>query len=150
MGNKCLVDANIFITAYRRLYPFDLAPSFWEQLIEKASHRILIIEQVDQEIRKGKDVLSQWYEDERSKFTILGQPSSQVLESCKAIINWVNGNQRYTQSAKDEFASSADLWLCAHGLALQETIATLETYDPEIKKRVKILQYLQTVWHKVH
>ena len=148
MGNKCLVDANIFITAYRRLYPFDLAPSFWEQLIEKASHRILIIEQVDQEIRKGKDVLSQWYRMSVASL-ILGQPSS-LLESCKAIINWVNGNQRYTQSAKDEFASSADLWLCAHGLALQETIATLETYDPEIKKRVKFLLYLQTVWHKVH
>lgn len=74
MRDKYLIDANVFITAYRQLYPFDLAPSFWEQLVEKASYRIVIIEKVEKEIRKGKDLLLEWYERERSKFTVLGIP----------------------------------------------------------------------------
>lgn len=31
---KFLLDANVFIEAYRRYYSFDIAPSFWE-LLEK-------------------------------------------------------------------------------------------------------------------
>lgn len=50
----------------------------------------------------------------------------------------VNDNVQYMASAKREFASSADSWLCAYGLALGGTIVTLEKYDAEIKKRVKI------------
>lgn len=39
MNNKYLIDSNIFITAHRPLYPFDIAQGFWEQLIEKASEK---------------------------------------------------------------------------------------------------------------
>jgi hypothetical protein len=44
--DKYLIDANVFMTAHRQLYPFDLAPSFWEQLVERASDRIVIIEEI--------------------------------------------------------------------------------------------------------
>ena len=138
MRGKYLIDANVFITAHRQLYPFDLAPSFWEQLVEKASNRIVIIEEIQKEIRKGQDLLLEWYEQECSKFTVLGIPEAGVIDAYSKIINSVNASERYTQLAKQEFASSADSWLCAYGLASGETIVTLETYDAEIKKRVKI------------
>jgi len=32
MEVKYIIDANIFITAHRQIYPFDIAPGFWEQL----------------------------------------------------------------------------------------------------------------------
>ena len=34
-----MMDANVFITAHRQLYPFDVAPSFWEQLVDKAADK---------------------------------------------------------------------------------------------------------------
>ena len=138
MRDKYLIDANVFMTAHRQLYPFDLAPSFWKQLVEKASDRIIIIEAIQKEIRKGQDLLLEWYERECGNFTVLGMPTPEVTGSYKRIINSVNDNEQYLQSAKMEFASSADLWLCAYGLALGETIVTSKTYDAEIKKRVKI------------
>ena len=46
MENKYIIDSNIFITAHRLIYPFDIAPSFWGQIIEKASDKIIIIEKV--------------------------------------------------------------------------------------------------------
>ncbi|MGB4460130.1 MAG: DUF4411 family protein [Bacillota bacterium] len=138
MRDKYLVDANVFITAHRQRYPFDLAPSFWEQLVENGAYRIVIIRQVEKEIQKGDDILVEWYKKQRSKFTVLGQPGREVLQSYKKMINSIMASKQYTQSAKDEFASKADSWLCAYGLALGATIVTLETYDPEIRKRVKI------------
>lgn len=138
MRDKYLIDASILMTAHRHLYPFDLAPSFWEQLVEKASDRIVIIEAVQKEIRRGKDLLLEWYERECSKFTVLGIPSPEVIVAYRTIINSVSANEQYTPSAKQEFASSADSWLCAYGLAFRKTIVTLEKYDAEIKKKVKI------------
>ena len=138
MRDKYLIDANVFMTAHRQLYLFDLAPSFWGQLVEKASDRIVIIEEIQKEIRKGHDLLLEWYERDCSKFTVLGIPNPEVIESYRIIINSVNTNEQYMRSAKKEFASSADSWLCAYGLVYGETIVTLETYDAEIKKRVKI------------
>lgn len=31
-NNTYLLDANVFITAYRQYYGFDIAPSFWQML----------------------------------------------------------------------------------------------------------------------
>jgi hypothetical protein len=138
MRDKYLIDANVFMTAHRQWYPFDLAPGFWEQLVEKASSRIVIIEEIQKEIRKGQDLLVKWYERECTNFTVIGMPGLDVIESYRTIINSVNNSEQYKASAKREFASSADSWLCAHGLALGETIVTLEKYDAEIKRRVKI------------
>ena len=61
-----------------------------------------------------------------------------MIEAYRNIITGVNENDQYHQSAKDEFASIADSWLCAYGLAYDCTIVTLETYDSNIKKRIKI------------
>jgi len=138
MEDKFLIDANVFMTAHRQLYPFDIALGFWEQLVEKASGRIIIIEEVQKEILKGQDILVEWYEKEKTKFQVLGIPDQGVIESYKKIINSVNDNEQYKQSAKEEFASSADSWLCAHGLASGETIVTTEKYEAEIKKKIKI------------
>ena len=54
MGDKYILDANIFITSHRQLYPFDIAPSFWDQLVEKASDKIIIIEEVQKELLEVK------------------------------------------------------------------------------------------------
>lgn len=124
MGDKYIIDANIFITAHRQLYPFDIAPSFWDQLVEKASDKIIIIEEVQKELMRSKDLLTDWYTSQSSNFTVLRIPSQEVIESYKKIINSINENDEYKQSAKEEFASIADSWLCAYALAYGETINT--------------------------
>jgi len=139
MGDKYIIDANVFITAHRQLYPFDIAPSFWDQLVEKASDKIIIIiEEVQKELLRNKDSLTEWYTSQSSNFTVLRIPNQEVIESYKKIINGINGNNKYKQSAKDEFASIADSWLCAYALAYGETIVTLEKHQTEIKNRIKI------------
>lgn len=138
MDNKYIVDANIFITAHRQIYPFDVVPSFWEQLIEKSAHKIIILEEVQNEILRGNDKLAEWYNEESSNFIVARIPGQAVIEAYREIINSVNNNGQYRQSAKDEFASIADSWLCAYGLAYEGTIVTLETYQEGVKNRIKI------------
>lgn len=138
MGDKYLLDANVFITAHRKFYPFDIVPSFWRQLVEKAADKIIIIEEIDNELLRGQDVLVEWYKENRDKFQILRIPDQSVIVASRRIMNYISENEQFTESAKIEFASSADLWLCAHGLAFGGKIVTLETYESEIKKRVKV------------
>lgn len=138
IDKKYLIDANVFITAHRVIYPFDIAPSFWSQLIEKASPKIVIIEEVNKEILKGGDQLADWYIENKDKFNILGIPEQEVIEAYGKIINNINENEQYKQSAKDEFASIADSWLCAYGLAYDYTIVTFEKYNPDSKKKIFI------------
>ncbi len=138
MGDKYLIDSNIFITAHRQIYPFDIAPSFWEKLAEKTSGKIIIIEAVQKEILKGQDLLAEWYEREKTKFQVFGIPDQEVIEAYQKIITSINNNERYKQSAKEEFASLPDSWLCAYGLAYGDKIVTLEKYQTEIKSRIKI------------
>ena len=138
MEYKYIIDANVFITAHRQRYPFDIAPSFWEQLVDKAADKMLIIEDVQNEILKGKDLLAEWYSNQNSKFTVLRIPEQEVITAYRKVINSVSDSERYTPSAKEEFARVADSWLCAYALAYGSTIVTLETFDKDIKKRVKI------------
>lgn len=111
MGHRYLIDANVFITAHRQFYPFDLAPGFWDQLIDKVADKIIIIEKIQEEILRGDDALSEWYIEVCSNFTILKIPEQIVLEAYSEIIDSINDNTQYKQSAKDEFASIADSWL---------------------------------------
>lgn len=138
MNRKYLIDSNIFITAYRQIYPFDIAPGFWDQMIEKAADSIIIIENVDEEILKGDDELTDWYLENKEQFEVFNIPSQVVLESYRDIINNINENSQYRQSAKDEFASIADSWLCAYGLAYDYVIVTLEKPQENAKSRILI------------
>lgn len=70
MGNKFMLDSSAFMTAHRLRYPFDVAPGFWKQLVEKASDKIIIIEKVQKEILRGNDLLADWYKTESNNFTV--------------------------------------------------------------------------------
>ena len=138
MDKNYLIDSNIFITAHRLLYPFDIAPGFWEQIIEKASEKIIIIEKVNNEIIRGGDQLTKWYIENKDKFSVLTIPEGPVIETYSRIINSINDNEQYKLSAKEEFASVADSWLCAYGLAYDYTIVTNEKYSANSKKKILI------------
>lgn len=138
MGDKFMLDSSVFMTAHRLRYPFDVAPSFWKQLVEKASDKIVIIEKVQKEILRGNDLLADWYKTESNNFTVLNIPDREVINAYRKIISFVNESDKYTPLAKEEFASVADSWLCAYALAYDEIIVTEEIYDANIKNNVKI------------
>jgi hypothetical protein len=62
-----VLDANVFIEAKRRYYAFDIAPKFWDSLIQHADNgEIESIDKVKKELEKGKgkngeeDDLARW------------------------------------------------------------------------------------------
>lgn len=65
MGNNhYILDANVFITAHRTVYPLDVVPSFWNK-IQTLAHQGVIssIDKVKQELTKYEDELCTWCEN---------------------------------------------------------------------------------------
>ena len=135
---RFVLDANVFITASRSYYAFDLAPGFWRALIEHArNQRLVSIDRVKIEILRGKDRLAEWAQmDFNDWFESTDQDD--VLEAYRKIVGWVQSENRYRDAAKAEFASSADGWLVAYALSRECVVVTHETLDNNIRTRVKI------------
>jgi hypothetical protein len=135
---KYLLDTNIILTAYRRYYAFDLVPSFWNRLSASASkNEWALIDYVCDELLKQKDAISDWIRAQYSG-EVLSSSESPVITAYGTIIEEVHHNHQYFETAKQEFASTADSWLIAHALAGSYCIVTEEKFEPEVRKRVKI------------
>lgn len=66
-----VLDTNVLIQAYRNYYSFDLAPGFWDSLVEFAQ-RIHVVDWVRSEMADGHDdELAQWV---RGAGAVLCQP----------------------------------------------------------------------------
>jgi hypothetical protein len=133
-----VLDADVFITAKNRYYAFDLAPGFWNSLIHHSgSGRILSIDYVKGELEKGKDQLAQWAKNDFSH-AFISTDEGDVQESYKEIMTWVQGQNQFSDAAKADFARGADGWLVAYAKAKGCIVVTLETINPEIKRKVPI------------
>lgn len=54
--SKFVLDANIFVEAYKRYYSFDIAPAFWHVLKQKAEdHQLISIDRIYREISQADD-----------------------------------------------------------------------------------------------
>lgn len=152
--DKYIIDTNILIAAYRRSYPLDIIPSFWDSLLVKAKEkRFYVIDEVQKEILVGEDKLSEWLKDNEVNITFLRSDDEKVIESYSEIIESIVMNPRYTLKAKREYASIADSWLIAHAKAYGYTIVTEEGFDAHSKRRIMIpnvchdfdIKYINTV-----
>ena len=57
-----LLDTNTFIQAKNSFYAFDIAPSFWDKLLEKLKQgQLATIDVVSAEITQGNDDLMEWF-----------------------------------------------------------------------------------------
>jgi hypothetical protein len=136
-----VLDANIFIQSARKWYAFDIVPGFWNNLIRFAkNNEVISINKVLAELKKGKDDLSDWAQNE-FKFAFQ-QDNNQVdvLESYRTIIKSVSSKTQYSIEAKEEFADdeNADAWLIAYAKTHKSIIVTHENFDPKIKRKVPI------------
>lgn len=133
-----VLDADVFITAKNLYYAFDLAPGFWKSLINHAGNgRILSIDYVKKELEKGKDQLAQWAKNDFSH-AFISTDEEDVQESYREIMTWVQGQDQLSDAAKAEFARGADGWLVAYAKAKGCIVVTLETINPDIKRKVTI------------
>lgn len=132
-----LLDTNIFITAKNEL-PMDVYPSFWQTLSQLASNgKIRSIKKVEDEIRKGKDELVDWIDNNLPKDFFISE-NADTIAALSTVSQWTILNRVYSQAAKTEFVSVADSWIIAEALSQSITVVTHETPDPLCKKRVKI------------
>ncbi|MCL4458789.1 MAG: DUF4411 family protein [Chloroflexi bacterium] len=133
-----LLDANVFIEAARRYYAFDIAPRFWEQLIEHAeSGQVQSIDRIKVEIDRGKDDLKQWANGSFHQwFESTGHDD--VVQAYRQVMTWAQGQSQFTDAAKAEFASAVDGWLIAYAKARGCVIVTLERFDANVRRRIPI------------
>jgi len=137
-GLVYLLDANVFIEAARRYYAFDLAPKFWDSLIQEASRgAIESIDRVKQELAKGQDELADWINGDFDQ-AFCSTNDAPVFGCYAKLVTWVQGQEQFTEAAKADFASGADGWLVAYAIARERVVVTHEVASADIKRKVPI------------
>lgn len=139
---KYVLDANVFIEAYRRYYAFDIAPCFWVEIKRQFELGTLIcIDNVKNEIlRKGreKDSLAVWFKDNIKE--TFPTSDSEITSIYIQIINWVfscknrGGELRFKKLDRDHFARGADPFIIAFAKARGYTVVTQEVLSIESRK----------------
>jgi hypothetical protein len=133
-----VLDANVFIQAHRHYYAFDLAPRFWEGLVQCAAKGHLeSIDRVKQELERGKDELATWAGVTFSG-AFVSTDDDGVLASYSDIMTWAMGQSQFSDAAKSDFAKGADGWLVAYAKVHGRVIVTHEALSLDIKKKIPI------------
>lgn len=133
-----VLDANVFIQAYRNYYPFDIALGFWEALVHHAQNgRIVSIDRVKAEIDRGNDQLKEWANEVFSPY-FASTSSPECIDAYRQVIAWVESEEQFRRSAKDEFASGADGWVIAYAMAQGYVVVSTEKLNLEVQRRVPI------------
>jgi hypothetical protein len=137
-ADRYVLDANVFIEAARRYYALDLAPRFWESLIEHATAgRVMNIDRVQEELERGNDELAAWA---NGQFGAAFMPTDgpEVIDGYRELMVWVQSQAQFSDAAKADFAASADGWLVAYARANGCVVVTHEALNPDVKRRVPI------------
>ena len=134
-----LLDANVYITAHRIYYAFDLCPGFWDCLIYYFNAgRILSIDRVRSELLEQDDALSRWMDADCPTGMFVTSLESAVTDAYREVMRWVYANNQFYTQAKNEFSRGADGWVAAYARAHNAIVVTLETYRPNVQSRVPL------------
>ena len=139
-----LLDTNTFIQAKNSYYAFDIAPSFWTQLLEKLKQgQLAIIDAVSDEIKQGNDELKEWFGEQitaqADQIKILkAKEDATVLATYREIAQRVTMNQVYKDTEKARFFRGADPWLIASAKSWGAVVVTCETLSGVGTTKVKI------------
>lgn len=134
-----LLDANAFMEASRLYYSFQIAPGYWDWLVDRFNAgEIASVEAVYEEITAGSGDLVDWAKDSALDGFWLPDTAESVAVIAD-LATWAGPPDRpFKQAAVDEFMASADLRLAAQAGTLGATLVTRETPDPACKKRLKL------------
>jgi hypothetical protein len=139
-GPVYVLDSDVFMTAARSYYAFDLVPTFWRVLVGEASNgRLLSIDRVKAEIDRGNDRLRQWANNDFARWF---EPTNRdkILRQYGLIMRWASSHGLFKDAAKAEFADAenADPWLVAYAKVTNRTVVTNEQYSPDSRRKIKI------------
>lgn len=132
-----VLDTNVFIDAANAYYAFDLAPGYWDFLVQLfASHHAVSIKSVYDELDSASDddPLKAWAKLNRQYFDDL---DPHVVGCYQPVMDWA-GAQNYRVSAIKQFRDVADSWIVAYALANNCVVVTHERSAPQSKNRIKI------------
>ncbi len=135
-----VLDSDVFMTAARTYYAFDLAPAFWQGLVQQARNgRLLSIDRVKGEIERGKDDLARWANHHFHRWFVSTDDGA-VVDQYRSLVRWAQDQRQFTHAAKAEFADArnADAWLVAYAKAHGAIVVTNEKLDNNIRRRIKI------------
>lgn len=125
---KLLIDANALITPHLQYYPFDLAPSFWQQLENSIKDgTVVVLDIVKAEVLQGTDSLRDWMEALEIG-ELIDRRRPEILAKYSQVLTHLQTNPCYQEAALREWskASVADPWIVATAAAYGYTIITLE------------------------
>lgn len=133
-----LLDANVFITAHRSYYAFDLCPEFWETMKEGfTARRIYSTRRVRAELERGGDALTTWVEDHLPTDFFIDDSMASVVAEYAPMMTWVSGRD-FLPAAKAKFATDADGWLVATAKQAGYCLVTHEARNEGSRVRVPI------------
>lgn len=136
-----LLDANVFINAYRDYYSFDIVPNFWSRLVHLAGNsQICSIDKIKEEICTNEDQPDELHIWSASEFEehFKETDAHDVILAYAEIQQWAFSNQQFNEAAKSEFARNADAWLIAYAKAKGATVVTHEAYNRGTIRRILI------------
>ncbi len=136
-----LIDSDVLITAKNRYYAFPICPGFWDSLLH--AHRggnVHSIDRVKHELLLGRedDDLVQWVDRAVPSAFFLGSDGAGVVAAYTRVMLWVTRHQQYQDEAKAKFATGADGWLVAHGMASGRIVVTNEQSRPDARNQIKL------------
>ncbi|MCS6857381.1 MAG: DUF4411 family protein [Sandaracinaceae bacterium] len=133
-----VLDSSVFIQAGRSYYAFDLAPGFWNALIQHAqAGKVRSIDRVEEEINRGNDELKKWAQQHFHPY-FESTKQGIVIDAYTEVIEWAHHQTQFTAEAKDEFNHNADAWVIAYAKAKKGTVVSQEVYNPAVRRRIPI------------
>lgn len=131
-----LLDANAFITPYRRYYAFDLVPAYWSAIDPFVnSGTISVLDSVKNELNRNDDPLSKWLFSRNLR--IIKHNDDETVNKYGLVINYINTCGFYTSNGVRSWAegSAADPWLIASAAANGFILVTVESKVALLSKK---------------
>lgn len=138
---RYIIDSDVLISAKNRYYAFSICPGFWDSLLHwHLQGHVHSIDRVRQELLLGRDNddLVQWVQQAVPTDFFYGSDGHDVVKAFTQVMLWVTRHPQYQDEAKAKFASGADGWLVAHGIASQSVVVTNEQPRPDSRAQIKL------------
>lgn len=128
---RYLIDSSGLIQAHRTYYAYDIAPMFWEQLLDN-SNQIIIMDVVKNELcpsnKEKQDWLQKWILDNYHNLNPIFVNKDKLDEKYAEVNKYIYSSKLYSLEECAAWANDkcADPWLIAAAITYGYTIVSME------------------------